>query len=39
VAGEGRKLRQINQFGALAFGLPRTFFPSREFQLAIKFDF
>jgi outer membrane receptor protein involved in Fe transport len=25
--------------GALAFGLPRTFAPSREFQLAIKFDF
>ena len=25
--------------GTLAFGLPRTFFPSREFQLAVKFDF
>jgi hypothetical protein len=25
--------------GALAFGLPRTFFPAREFQLAIKLDF
>lgn len=25
--------------GTLRFGLPRTFFPSREFQLAIKFDF
>lgn len=25
--------------GILRFGLPRTFFPSREFQLAIKFDF
>jgi hypothetical protein len=24
---------------ANAFGLPRTFFPSREFQLAVKFDF
>lgn len=25
--------------GTLSFGLPRTFFPSREFQLAVKFDF
>lgn len=25
--------------GTLTFGLPRTFFPSREFQLAVKFDF
>jgi len=25
--------------GTLRFGLPRTFFPSRELQLAIKFDF
>ena len=25
--------------GTLRFGLPRTFFPSREFQLAVKFDF
>ncbi len=25
--------------GALAFGLPRVFFPSREFQLAAKLDF
>jgi outer membrane receptor protein involved in Fe transport len=25
--------------GTLRFGLPRAFFPSREFQLAIKFDF
>ena len=25
--------------GTLRFGLPRTFFPSREIQLAIKFDF
>lgn len=25
--------------GTLTFGLPRTFFPSREFQLAVKFEF
>jgi hypothetical protein len=25
--------------GTLRFGLPRTFFPSREFQLAVKFEF
>jgi outer membrane receptor protein involved in Fe transport len=25
--------------GTLRFGLPRTFFPSRELQLAVKFDF
>jgi hypothetical protein len=25
--------------GTLRFGLPRVFFPSREFQLAVKFDF
>jgi len=25
--------------GTLRFGLPRTFFPLRELQLAIKFDF
>ncbi len=25
--------------GSLTFGLPRVFFPSREFQLAVKFDF
>jgi hypothetical protein len=37
IAGSPRVLTRPT--GALAFGLPRTFFPSREFQLAIKFDF